>query len=95
MQTTKEYLVQAQAVAAPIANQALNAGVAAVKTAGTTAAPYVQSATDAVTRAVSGTTAPDPHAPVAAKTAPLESGPHVVESPYAPNAGAQPKVAEV
>ncbi|KAH8099254.1 hypothetical protein BXZ70DRAFT_1009071 [Cristinia sonorae] len=97
-QTTKEYLVQAQAIAAPVATQALNAGLAAVETARTTAAPYVQSATDAVTRAVSGTSAdtttPTTHVNgVAPKSAPLESGPHVVESPYA--AAPHPKVADV
>ncbi|THH33118.1 hypothetical protein EUX98_g1059 [Antrodiella citrinella] len=96
LQTTKEYLVQAQHAAAPVANQALNAGLAAAETARTTAAPYMQSATDAVSRAVQGDGSSHPNS-VAPTTASLESGPHVVDSPYsAPNLNGQnPKVGEV
>ncbi|CAL1694985.1 unnamed protein product [Somion occarium] len=91
--TTKEYLVAAQNAAAPVASNAYNTGLAALQTATTTAAPYVQSATETVSRTLSGTAAAStqaeapssasvPAGGVPPKTAPLESGQHVVNSPY-------------
>jgi len=101
LQTTTEYLIQAKNAAAPVANQALDAGLAAVETARTTAAPYVQSAAEAVSRAVQGTgssTDTTSHSSgLAQKSAPLEAGSHVVESPYTATTlnGQNPKVGEV
>jgi len=100
--TTKKYLTQAQNAAAPIATSALATGIAAVESARTTATPYVQSAADTITRTIAGaaaghgsaaTTKPNE---VDAKTAPLESGPHKVDTPYpATTTGQSTKVAGV
>ena len=66
-----------------MATSAFNAGAAAVESARATAAPYVQSATDTVARALSGLEAQaTPKDPVPSKTAPLESGQQVVDTPY-------------
>ncbi|KAK7695162.1 hypothetical protein QCA50_002352 [Cerrena zonata] len=81
--TTKEYLVAAQNAAAPVAASAYSAGAAAVESARTTAAPYVQSATDSVSRALSGSEPqPETSDSAARKTTSLEFGQHVVDSPY-------------
>ncbi|KAI0082090.1 hypothetical protein K474DRAFT_1703109 [Panus rudis PR-1116 ss-1] len=97
--TAKGYVAAATNAAAPVASSALGAGLSAVETAKTTAAPYVQGATTAVKNTLVGSngtaTSQQPES-VAPKTAPLESGPHTVDTPYPQTTtGQATKVGEV
>ncbi|KAL4241830.1 hypothetical protein ABKN59_000730 [Abortiporus biennis] len=93
--TGKQYATAASNAAAPVAQSAVGAGLSAMETAKNTAAPYVQSAVNAVSGTNTGKPTTETPA-VAQTTAPLESGPHIVNSPYpATTTGQSTKVGEV
>ncbi|KAI0640645.1 hypothetical protein C8Q79DRAFT_1004230 [Trametes meyenii] len=97
VETGKQYLASAQEVAKPYVESATAAATPYIQSAAEAAQPHIAKAKGVVT-GKTGSCSSDYNKPpeVPASTAPLESGPHVVGSPYpASTNGQTTKVAEL